>query len=208
MWLTFTKHAKDEDIIAGICQDYPQRQVWENKLYIKFCYLIKDAVWKHKLRKDDASMAYSDALLITIQHIQAGSFEQRCSLKTYIFRIYQNKCIDRLRAGQSAKRQTNQAEELDPYLELLPDQQQDILRSLCTKYEVDRLKQRIQLMDDRCKQIILAWGEGYHDKEIAENLGYQSAAVAKTSRFRCLEKLKKFYQTAKNLTVIADGRTD
>lgn len=208
MWLRLTKQAKDDDIIAGICQEYPQRQVWENKLYIKFRYLIKDAVWKHKLQEDDASMAYSDALLVTIQHIRLGSFEQRCSLKTYIYRIYQNKCIDRLRAGQSAKRQTNQAEELDTYLESLPDQQQDILRNLCTKYEVASLKQRIQLMDDRCKKIILAWGEGYHDKEIAEDLGYQSAAVAKTSRLRCLEKLKKSYQAAKSLITTANGRAD
>jgi len=208
MWLTLTKQAKDEDIIAGIRQDYPQRQVWENKLYIKFRYLIKDAVWKHKLQEDDASMAYSDALLTAIQHIHAGSFEQRCSLKTYIYRIYQNKCIDRLRAGQSAKRQTNQMEELDTYLESLPDQQQDILRSLCVKYEVASLKQRIQLMDERCKKIILAWGEGYRDKEIAEELGYQSAAVVKTSRLRCLEKLKKSYQTAKGLITTTNGRAD
>jgi len=54
----------------------------------------------------------------------------------------------------------------------------------------------------------LAWGEGYQDKEIAVDLGYQSAAVAKTSRLRCLEKLKKSYEAVKDLKTTADGRAD
>lgn len=208
MWLTFAKQATDEDLITGIKQDYPQRQVWENKLYLKFRYLIKEAVWRHKLQEDEAAMAYSDAILATIKHIYAGTFEQRSSLKTYVYNIYRNKCIDSLRTIQASKKRTGNHEELDHYLELLPDGQQDTMRQLCEKYEVAILKRRIQLMDDRCRQIISAWGDGYHDKEIAEELGYQSAAVAKTSRLRCLEKLKKSYQTVKGLITTTNGRTD
>jgi len=208
MWLTFSKQATDDNIIKGIQQGYPQRQIWENKLYVKFRYFIQEAAWKHQLQEDEASMAYSDALLVAIQHIHTGSFEQRCSLKTYVYRIYQNKCMDRLRAGRAAKQQAYQGDGLDAYLEAIPDGQQDILRHLCAKYEVASLKRRIQLMDGRCKQIILAWGEGYQDKEIATDMGYQSAAVAKTSRLRCLEKLKKSYQTVKGLITTNDGRTD
>lgn len=207
MWLSFSRQTTDQDIIDGIQQENLQKQIWENKLYLKFRYFIKDAVWKHKILEDDASMAYSDTILVAIQHIRAGSFEQRSSLKTYIHKIYQYKCIDRLRADQSGKRNTDK-EGLDSYMEQLPDEHQDTIRHLCAKYEVAALKRRIQLMGDRCRQIILAWGEGYHDKEIAEELGYQSAAVAKTSRLRCLEKLKKSYQTVKSLIITADGRAD
>jgi len=195
MWLTFTKKVADEDFITGIRQGYPQRQVWKNKLYLAYRYLIKEAVWKHNLQEDEASMAYSDAILVTIKHIETNTFEQRSSLKTYVYKIFQYKCIDSLRAAQSDKNGVGKREELDNYLELLPDEQQDTMRQLCAKYEVAILKKRIQLMDDRCKQIILAWGEGYRDSEIAEDLGYQSPAVAKTSRLRCLEKLKKSYKT-------------
>lgn len=208
MWLTLSKYP-DTDIITGICQENSQRQVWENKLYMKFRYFIKEAVWKHNLPEDEASMAYSDALLVTIQHIRSGTFEQRSSLKTYIYRIYQYKCIDRLRSHQTKKRRVTLQEELDNYLEILPDEQQDTIRKLCLKYEVVALKKQIQLMDNRCKKIILAWGEGFQDREIAENMGYQSAAVAKTSRLRCLAKLKKSYNNIVNdLIDLTDGKAD
>jgi len=38
------------------------------------------------------------------------------------------------------------------------------------------------------------WAEGFSDKEIAVSLNYKNADVAKTSRLRCLEKLKKLYK--------------
>jgi len=208
MWLKFAKQPTDEELVNGIRLDYPQRQIWENKLYLKFRYLIKQAMWKYKLQEDEASMAYSDAVLAVIQYVYTGRFEQRSSLKTYIYRIYQHKCIDRFRALQADKREGINQRELNDYLELMPDEQQDTIRRLCEKYEVARLKRKIALMDDRCKQIILAWGEGYRDKEIAVNLGYQSAAVAKTSRLRCLQRLKKLYKTVNGLIEADDERAD
>lgn len=203
MWLTLTKRISDEDYINGIRQGYPRRQIWENKLYMAFRYMIKDATWKHNLQEDEASIAYSDAILVTIKHIDSDLFEQRSSLKTYIYKIFQFKCIDLIRTNKSNKQSYN--ETLDKYLELVPDEQQDTLRQLSAKYEVDILKRRIQLLDDRCKHIILAWGEGYLDKEIAEDLGYNSPAVAKTSRLRCLEKLKKSYKMGKETRVDHEG---
>ena len=43
-------------------------------------------------------------------------------------------------------------------------------------------------------RMIEAWGEGFMDQEIAVEMGYQSAAVVKTSRLRCLEKLRALYR--------------
>lgn len=198
MWISLGRSNFDEDCINGILKNYPQRQIWENKLYMAYRYMIKDAIYKHKLNEDEASMAYSDAILATIHQIDSNKFQQRSSLKTYIFKIFQFKCIDLLRANQTQKSSHNKTEMLEDYLELLPDEQQDILRKLSVKYEIDLLKTKIQAMDERCKTIILAWGEGYKDSEIADELGYQSSAVAKTSRLRCLEKLKKLYHIIRN----------
>lgn len=42
--------------------------------------------------------------------------------------------------------------------------------------------------------MLMAWGEGIADSKIAEDLGYQTANVAKVSRFRCMDKLKELYK--------------
>ncbi|GAA4792046.1 hypothetical protein GCM10023231_19990 [Olivibacter ginsenosidimutans] len=208
MWFNLPKQVTDDAIIKGIQQAYPQRQAWENKLYLKFRYLIKEAIWKHRLQEDEASIAYSDTILAVIRQINTGAFAQKSSLKTYVYRIYQNKCLDCLRTLHAGKRGADLQDGLEHYLELLPDEHQDTIRRLCAKYDVANLKRRIQLMDERCQRIILAWGEGYQDKEIAVEMGYQSPAVAKTSRLRCLEKLKQSYKTVKGLITTSDGRAD
>ncbi|MGN7202738.1 RNA polymerase sigma factor [Pedobacter sp. SAFR-022] len=196
MKLTLKRHTEDSRLIMGISGDHDRPQLWENKLYLKYRYLIKDAAWRHKLTEDDASMAYSDTILSIIKQVRTRHFEEKSSLKTYINKIYQNKCIDRIRAGQTNKERGRQLESLEDYLDVVPANARDIIQHLSEKYEVARLQERISRMDAKCKQILMAWGEGYHDQEIAADLGYLSSAVAKTSRLRCLSKLKKMYNIA------------
>lgn len=208
MMLTLSRLLNDERLIAGVLLPGAKRQLWENRLYLKYHYLIREALWRHRLDEEKASIAYSDTIMTVLAHIRDNRFEQRSSLKTYVKRIYYNKCIDSIRANESAKGQMHEAENLDGYLEVLPDESKDIVQRLTEHYEVAALKRRIQLMDDKCRQIIEAWGEGYHDREIAKEMGYQSAAVAKTSRLRCLDKLKKSYLYVKGLMNTANERAD
>jgi RNA polymerase sigma factor (sigma-70 family) len=196
------KHSEDDQLIAGILGDPDRVWDWENKLYLKFRYLIKDAIWRHKLNEDDASMAYSDTILTIIEQVQKKRFEEKASLKTYICKVYLNKCIDRIRSNQTTKSGSGNMETLEEYLEVVPGNTRDIIQQLSEKYEVAVLQKKISAMDEKCKRIILAWGEGFHDEEIASELGYMSAAVAKTSRLRCLSKLKKMYNIAVTSTAI------
>ncbi|SEA50693.1 RNA polymerase sigma factor [Pedobacter hartonius] len=193
MNFSIRKHPSDEQLTAGIQLGNSQRQLWESKLYLKYKSMISTASWKHNLTEDDTSMAYSDAVMTTISTIISGRFEQRSSLKTYISRILEYKCIDRIRTNSAAKSAPAYRDALEKYLEILPGHNRDIVQQLSEKYEVTTLKKYIQSMDEKCKGIIIAWGEGYHDQEIADHMGYLSAAVAKTSRLRCLGKLKTMY---------------
>lgn len=196
MRLPFKRHTEDSELIIGISGDHDRPQLWENKLYLKYRSLIKDATWRHRLTEDDASMAYSDTILSVIKQIRTGHFEERSSLKTYINKVYQNKCIDRIRSRETKKDSERQLETLEDYLDIVPTNARDIIQHLSEKYEVATLQERISGMDEKCKRILMAWGEGYHDQEIAANLGYLSSAVAKTSRLRCLSKLKRMYNIA------------
>jgi RNA polymerase sigma-70 factor (ECF subfamily) len=67
------------------------------------------------------------------------------------------------------------------------------VQRIIDQYDTEVLYQRLRELGDKCQQMIKAWGEGFMDQEIAVEMGYQSAAVVKTSRLRCLEKLKELY---------------
>jgi RNA polymerase sigma-70 factor (ECF subfamily) len=49
----------------------------------------------------------------------------------------------------------------------------------------------LDVLGDKCRQILLLFEDGFTDREIALELSYNSAAVAKTTRIRCIEKLKE-----------------
>lgn len=189
----FQKTISDKDLIDGILMNDSHRRSFENRLYEKFVYLIREGVWKHRLTADDCSMAYSDTILTIIDNIQNGRFEGRSGLKTYLYQIFSNKCVDLVRKNSTNRQQVNRGEMLEDFINILPDDSRGIVQSLIDQYDIELLHQRLRALGDKCHKMITAWGEGFMDQEIAVEMGYQSAAVVKTSRLRCLEKLRELY---------------
>ncbi len=185
----------DNQIIEGIATNGSQRRACENKLYEKYFYFIKEGVRKHSINEDDASSAYSDTILTAIESIVAGRFEGRSELKTYLFQIFSNKCVDIIRKKTTNKESVlHQSFSLDDLLVPIPDESRGIVQRLIAQSEIEKLYEQLHKIGEKCKQMILAWGEGYSDDEISISVGYNTAAVAKTSRLRCLEKLREMYQ--------------
>ncbi|TAF29715.1 MAG: RNA polymerase sigma factor [Runella slithyformis] len=191
---SFNKNLKDDAIVQGILAGGTQRRLFENKLYEKFYYLVRDAQFKHKISADDAQSAYSDAILGVIDHVVSGRFEGRSELKTYLFQIFTNKCVDIIRKNTTNKSEVHQnSVGLEDALAWLPDEAQSVVRKLIAESEVEQLRKHLRQLGEKCREMIMAWGEGYSDDEIAQMMAYNTAAVAKTSRQRCLEKLKEKY---------------
>lgn len=190
----FNKTLKDYDILQGIREGDSRRQLYENKLYEKYHYLVREAQFKHKISYDDAESAYSDAILTVIDHVVNGRFEGRSEVKTYLYQIFTNKCVDTIRKNTTNKAGVHHTEGLEDALLWISDESRTIVQKLISENEVALLQQHLRSIGEKCRGIILAWGEGFSDGEIAQQMGYNTAAVAKTSRLRCLERLKEKYQ--------------
>ena len=68
-----------------------------------------------------------------------------------------------------------------------------VLQQLIDKADWNLLKEKLGSLEDKCRQLLLFWGDNYSDKEIAAMLYYKTADVVKTSRLRCLEKMRRIY---------------
>ena len=190
----FGKKLSDQALIAGIRAGGGQRRHFENQLYDKYRYLIREGSYNHKIDNEDASMAYSDTILTVIEHIATGRFEGRSELKTYIHQIFSNKCVDVIR-----KRTTNKAQEFQPFslddlLVPVPDSQRTALADLIRQQDHQRIRYLLTRIGDRCQEILTLWSEGCSDREIALQYQYNSDGVAQTTRLRCLEKLRTMYK--------------
>ena len=184
----------DADLMAGIRAGGTQRRLYENKVYEKYDYLIADGTRKHRLTEDDCASAYSDAVLTVIENVASGRFEGRSELKTYLYQIFTNKCVDAIRKKTTNRSSVHDALSLDDSLLQLPDEARSAVQRLIIQSDIDSLYSHLRDLGDKCRTMILAWGEGYSDDEIAQTMGYNSAAVAKTSRLRCLEKLRERFR--------------
>ncbi|MEL6653525.1 MAG: sigma-70 family RNA polymerase sigma factor, partial [Bacteroidota bacterium] len=109
---------------------------------------------------------------------------------TYFFRIFSNRCIDKLRS-----RTTNfskaQQEWSDAFAHL-PDRAQNFMQRFLDQERLEAVKGHLRALGERCQQILwysAYWG--YSPKEIAEKMKFSSAKSASSQRYQCLQQLKK-----------------
>jgi RNA polymerase sigma-70 factor (ECF subfamily) len=149
---------------------------------------------KHALSEDDSFDAYSDTILAAMENIRNTHFEARASLKTYLYQIFHNKCVDLLRKRTTNKNSVHRPESISDRLMLLTDTARSVVQKLIDKADWNLLKEKLKELEEKCRQLLMFWGENYSDKEIASLLNYKTADVVKTSRLRCLERLRKLYK--------------
>ncbi len=187
----------DEEIIRQLKESKMVRRKAEEELFSRHMYFIKEGINKYSLDQEDAFNAYSDTILQVIENVSADRFEKRSSLKTYLYRIFNNKCVDLIRKKTTNKSSVHQTTPISDMLTMISDPAKTIIQQLVEKNDVALLKQKLTEIGDNCKQLLTMFAEGYNDKEIALTMEYKSPDVVKTSRLRCLDKLRQLYNIKK-----------
>lgn len=185
----------DHRVIGLILQGGSDKRKGEETLFAAYAYFVREGMRKYGLSEDQAFNAYSDSILATIDNISNRSFQGNSSLKTYIYRIFRNKCVDLLRKNATSKNSMSRALSIDDQLSLVSDMSRSILQVLIDKADWHLLKERLNQLSEDCRQMLLLWADNFSDKEIASAMEYKTADVVKTSRLRCLQKLRRLYAT-------------
>jgi RNA polymerase sigma factor (sigma-70 family) len=191
---SFLSHDADHLIIGNLRQGGIERRRGEDALFSKFSYFIKEGMKKHGLSEESAFNAYSDTILAAVERIGNGTFENRSSLKTYLFQIFHNKCVDLIRQNATNKNSIYRTESISERILHLSDQARSIVQTLIDKSDWKLLKEKLSQLGEDCRNMLILWSDGFSDKEIALEMKYKTADVAKTSRLRCLDKLRRLYK--------------
>lgn len=165
------------------------RRQHENTLFDLYAYMVGEGVKKYGLDREDASSAYADAVMAAVDNVVNEHFAFNASLKTYLYQIFSNKCVDLTRKKTTNKSKVHQYLWIDEMP--LPDESRNILKKLMDSDLLDAVKKKIELLGEKCKEMLALWGDGYSDQEVSVMLDYKSEAVTKTSRLRCLHKLRE-----------------
>jgi RNA polymerase sigma factor (sigma-70 family) len=184
----------DYVLISSLNKEGSERIKGEEQLFNCYSYFIPEGMHKYSLREEEAFDAYADTILSGIEKISNGTYQGKASLKTWLFQIFHNKCVDLIRKRTTNKRSINRTAEIDDTNIQIQDPIKSILQNLIDTTDFEILKQKLKQLGENCNQMLQQWAEGFTDKEIATQLGYKTAEVVKTSRLRCLEKLKQLYK--------------
>jgi RNA polymerase sigma-70 factor (ECF subfamily) len=187
--------SKDWQIIGLIRQRGLDKRKGEESLFSEYSYFIRDGIRKHRLSEDEAFDAYSDSVLAVIESISNETFQGNSTLKSYLYKIFHNKCVDLFRKNATNKNSVNRTFSINEELFRLSDKSRSILQALIEKADWTMLKERLEQLGEDCKRMLLLWSDSYSDKEIAVVMDYKTANVVKTSRLRCLTKLRQLYHT-------------
>ena len=192
--------SEDGHLIENLRQreDTLAKRKAEEELFNRHMYFIREGVKKYSISDEDAFDAYSDTVLQGIENITSGAFEKRSSLKTYFYKIFSNKCVDLIRKKTTNKSSVHQTAPISDMLFMLADSAKTVVQQLVEQSDMSALKKKLQELGDNCRKLLSFFAEGYTDKEIAQAMEYKSADVVKTSRLRCLEKLRQLYKDKKD----------
>lgn len=185
--------ADDDEMIRVIRENKMARREAENQLFNKYAYLIQEGMNKYSLEQEDAFTAYSDTILQSLDNIAGSLFEKRSSLKTYLYKIFINKCVDLIRKKTTNKRSIHQTLPISEMTDMMTDRSKNVIQQLIEKNDFDLLRTRLNELGENCRKLLLFFADGYNDREIAVFLEYKTADVVKTSRLRCLDKLRGLY---------------
>jgi len=183
----------DRQIIGLLRQKGLDKRKGEESLFREYAYFIRDGMRKHQLPEEEAFDAYSDSVLVAIESISNDQFQGNSSLKSYLYKIFHNKCVDLFRKNSTNKGSVNRTLSINEELFRLSDKSRSIVQALIDKADWKVLNARLDQIGDDCRKMLLLWADSYSDREIAVVMEYKTANVVKTSRLRCLAKLRQLY---------------
>lgn len=135
--------------------------------------------------KEEAEECFQDALVIFDRNVRNGKFSDHGSWQAYLFGITRYCWLERLRRRKPAS-----LELLSIHLNGLAEHSFE--KQVIEEERTGLLKQAIETLRGRCKQILILYKSGVSHEEIAQEMGFSNSEAAKKECYRCRLRFRKF----------------
>ena len=174
----------EKDLLEGLARN--DRKAVET-IYRDNYNMVQSLIINNNGSADDAKDIFQEAMIVLYEKVRSGNFELSCQIKTYVYSVSRRLWLKRLQ----------QLNRYQPDLE-------GTVETIAVEEELEsheRLNEEFGLMEkglaslgEPCKSLLDAY---YLQKrsmnEIAMAFGYTNADNAKTQKYKCLMRLKKFF---------------
>ena len=172
---------RNDKIIQGILSG--DQQVFNDLYEHEFPKTVR-LVTYNSGRVDDAKEVFQNGLVVIIEKVYRKELDLTCSFSTYLYSVCRNLWFEEIRRSKKTISVN------DPY---------DYLQSdgafISNEYipdELEAVNKAIESLGDGCKQLLECfYYKNLSFEEIANTLGYATAASARNQKYKCLERIRR-----------------
>jgi len=157
-------------------------------LYKKYYNIVLKLIVSNNGSEDEAQDIYQETIIIVFENVKKPTFELNCQLQTYIYSIAKRLWLKQLKKnGKTFLFKEEEESEL-------ADVTSDLNEHLKKEDDIIKMNVSMKLLGEPCNTII---NDFYVLKlsmdDIAEKFGYTNSDNAKTQKYKCLQRLKKYF---------------
>ena len=157
-------------------------------LYKKHYNVVLKFIVNNSGNAEAAKDIYQEAIIILYENVQKPSFTLTCQLQTYIFSIAKRLWLKQLRKnGMTFLFKENDENELaDVTVEINEHEEKE--------KDFEQMNASLLTLGEPCATLITDYYvRRMSMEEIAEKFGYTNADNAKNQKYKCLQRLKKYF---------------
>jgi len=157
-------------------------------LYKKYYNLVLKLVVNNSGTSDAAKDIYQETIIVLFENVKKPQFELNCQLQTYIYSVAKRLWLKQLKKnGHIFLMKEDEDGEI-------ADVSEDMTLHLQKEKDFEKVNQSLENLGEPCATLIKDF---YVNKmsmeEIAEKFGYTNSDNAKNQKYKCLQRLKKYF---------------
>ena len=157
-------------------------------LYKKYYNVVLKFIVNNSGSQESAQDIYQETIIVLYENVQKSEFELNCQLQTYIYSVAKRLWLKHLKKNN--KTFLLKEEEEDE----LVDVRDEIDDYLNKEIEFEKMNKALNELGEPCGTLIKDfYVQRLSMDEIAEKFGYTNADNAKNQKYKCLQRLKKYF---------------
>jgi RNA polymerase sigma factor (sigma-70 family) len=157
-------------------------------LYKKYFNVVLKFIVNNSGSQEAAQDIYQETIIVLYENVQKSEFELNCQLQTYIYSVAKRLWLKHLKKNN--KTFLLKEEEEDE----LVDVRDEIDDYLNKEIEFEKMNKALNELGEPCGTLIKDfYVQRLSMDEIAEKFGYTNADNAKNQKYKCLQRLKKYF---------------
>lgn len=157
-------------------------------LYKKYYNIVLKFIVNNSGTEEAAQDIYQETVIVLYENAQKPEFELHCQLQTYIYSVSKRLWLKQL------KKNGNTFLFRDDDENEVVDVSTDLNEHTAKELEIEKMNKSLAELGEPCATLIKDfYVQKMNMDEIADKFGYTNADNAKNQKYKCLQRLKKYF---------------